>query len=260
MLLENKNAIIYGAGGGVGTAVAQAFAREGARLFLAGRTLSRLDAVAREVSDARGFVKTSKVDAMNERSVERHVDAVVKEAGRIDILFNAIGMEDIQGIPLLEMEAEDFMRPVIKAARTQFLTARVVARQMVRQRSGVIMTITAGPAREATTGIGGFGVACEAVEGLWRNLAAELGAENVRLICVRSAGSPDTAGLQEILGMRPGSGGDALEPPLGLGARTLLGRLPMVDEVANVVAFLASDRAGAMTGTYVNVTCGSRVD
>jgi len=260
MLLENKNAIIYGAGGGVGTAVAQAFAREGARLFLAGRTLSRLDAVAREVSDARGFVKTSKVDAMNERSVERHVDAVVKEAGRIDILFNAIGMEDIQGIPLLEMEAEDFMRPVIKAARTQFLTARAVARQMVRQRSGVIMTITAGPAREATTGIGGFGVACEAVEGLWRNLAAELGAENVRLICVRSAGSPDTAGLQEILGMRPGSGGDALEPPLGLGARTLLGRLPMVDEVANVVAFLASDRAGAMTGTYVNVTCGSRVD
>jgi len=260
MLLENKNAIIYGAGGGVGTAVAQAFAREGARLFLAGRTLSRLDAVAREVSDARGFVKTSKVDAMNERSVERHVDAVVKEAGRIDILFNAIGMEDIQGIPLLEMEAEDFMRPVIKAARTQFLTARAVARQMVRQRSGVIMTITAGPAREATTGIGGFGVACEGVEGLWRNLAAELGAENVRLICVRSAGSPDTAGLQEILGMRPGSGGDALEPPLGLGARTLLGRLPMVDEVANVVAFLASDRAGAMTGTYVNVTCGSRVD
>jgi len=171
MLLENKNAIIYGAGGGVGAAVARTFAREGARLFLAGRTLATLDSVAKGISASGGFAKTTKVDALNERAVERHVTAVATQAGRIDVLFNAIGMEDVQGIPLLDMSVDDFIHPVMKAARTQFLTARAVARQMVKQRSGVIMTITAGPAREATANIGGFGVACEALEGLWRNFA-----------------------------------------------------------------------------------------
>jgi NAD(P)-dependent dehydrogenase (short-subunit alcohol dehydrogenase family) len=260
MLLENKNAIIYGAGGGVGTAVARAFAREGARLFLAGRTLAKLEAVAKEISASGGLAKTTKVNALNEREVERHVTAVVKQAGRIDVLFNAIGMEDIQGIPLVDMPVEDVIRPVMKAARTQFLTARTVARQMVKQRSGVIMTITAGPAREATAHIGGFGVACEAVEGLWRNFAAELGPHGVRLICVRSAGSPDTPGLQEVFGIDPGAGTKPNEALVECAGGTLLGRLPLVAEVANVAAMMASDRASAMTGTYVNVTCGSRVD
>jgi len=260
VLLKSKNAIIYGAGGGVGSAVARAFAREGARLFLAGRTLAKLEAIAREISASGGIASTAKVDALSERSVQRHVGAVAKQAGRIDVLFNAIGMEDVQGIPLLDMPVEDFTHPVMKATRTQFLTARWVAKQMVQQRSGVIMTITAGPAREATPHIGGFGVACEAVEGLWRNLAGELGPYGVRLICIRSAGSPDTPGLQGVFGTHDDDPATSDTALADVARGTLLGRLPSVAEVANVATMMASDRASAMTGTYVNVTCGSRVD
>ncbi|MGH7386479.1 MAG: SDR family NAD(P)-dependent oxidoreductase [Candidatus Rokuibacteriota bacterium] len=85
MLLERKNAVIYGAAGAIGRAVARAFAREGARLFLAGRTLATVKTVAEEIARARGAAETVQVDAHDERAVERHLDAVDREAGGIDI-------------------------------------------------------------------------------------------------------------------------------------------------------------------------------
>lgn len=261
MLLENKNAVIYGAGGAIGGAVARAFAREGARLFLAGRTLAKVEAVAKEISAAGGVAEAAEVDALAEKAVEKYTEEVVKKAGRIDVLFNAIGMEDVQGTPLLDMSLEDFVHPIITATRTQFLTARAVARRMVENGSGVMMTITAGPAREATTNIGGFGPACEAIEGLWRGLAAELGPRGVRLICLRSAGSPDAPDVQKVFRLHAKAAGVTLEEYLAeSGSGTLLKRLPMLAEVANVATIMASDHTSAMTGTFVNVTCGSRVD
>jgi len=137
MLLENKNAVIYGAGGGVGSAVARAFAREGAKVFLAGRTLAKVEGVAKEISAAGGVAEAAQVDALDEQAIEEHIGKVAEQAGSIDILFNAIGMQDVQGKPLIEMSIEDFTRPITIATRTQFLTARAVARRMVRQGSGV---------------------------------------------------------------------------------------------------------------------------
>jgi NADP-dependent 3-hydroxy acid dehydrogenase YdfG len=145
MLLEQKNAVIYGAGGAIGGAVARTFAREGARVFLAGRTLAKVRAVADEIAAARGRAEAAQVDALDEQAVQRHLDAVAHKAGVIDILFNAIGMEDVQGTSLLDMRVEDFMHPVTVVTRTQFHTARAAARHMVQRGSGVIMTITAGP-------------------------------------------------------------------------------------------------------------------
>ena len=174
MLLENKNAVIYGGGGSIGGAVARAFAREGARVFLAGRTLTRVEAVAEEISAAGGTAEAARVDALDEQAVEEHVAAVAEKAGSIDILFNAIGMEDVQGTPLLEMPLEDFAHPLIVATRTQFLTARAVARRMVERGSGVILTITARPSRKAVPNVGGFDAACAAIEGLWRTFRIEL--------------------------------------------------------------------------------------
>jgi 3-oxoacyl-[acyl-carrier protein] reductase len=127
MLLENKNAVVYGAGGAIGGAVARAFAREGARLFLAGRTLDNVEAVAKEISDAGGMAESARVDALDEQAVEDHIADVAGKTDRIDVLCNAIGMEDIQGAPLLDMSFEDFAQPVAIATRTQFLTARAVA-------------------------------------------------------------------------------------------------------------------------------------
>jgi 3-oxoacyl-[acyl-carrier protein] reductase len=260
MLLENKNAVIYGAGGAVGGAVARAFAREGARVFLAGRTLATLDAVAEEIRSAGGVAETAHVDARDEAAVGEHAREVATKAGSIDVLFNAIGMEDVQGTPLIDMSLEDVVHPVVIAMTTQFVTARAVARRMVEQHAGVILTITAGP-REATSNIGGFGAACEAIEGLWRGWAAELGPHGVRVVCLRSAGSPETPDLQEVFGLHAKAAGLTLEEFIAdLGSGTLLRRLPTLTEVANVATIMASDRASAVTGTYVNVTCGSVAD
>jgi 3-oxoacyl-[acyl-carrier protein] reductase len=90
MLLENKSAVIYGAGGAIGGAVARTFAREGARLFLAGRTLATLDAVARDIAAAGGAAETAQVDALDEPSIQKYIAAVAKKAGGIDVSFNAI--------------------------------------------------------------------------------------------------------------------------------------------------------------------------
>jgi 3-oxoacyl-[acyl-carrier protein] reductase len=100
VLLENKNAIIYGGGGAIGGAVARAFAREGARVFLAGRTLAKVEAVAGEISAVGGTAEAARVDVLDEQAIEEHVDAVAEEAGSIDVSFNAISIRDVQLIPL----------------------------------------------------------------------------------------------------------------------------------------------------------------
>jgi 3-oxoacyl-[acyl-carrier protein] reductase len=261
MLLEHKNAVIYGGGGAIGGAVARAFAREGAHLFLAGRTLAKVEAVAEEITAAGGMAETAQVDVLDEEAVDKHIGKVAERARRIDILFNAIGMQDVQGKPLHEMSLEDFARPITIATTTQFLTARAVARRMIRQGSGVIMSITAGPARRALPNVGGFDTACAAIEGLWRTFAAELGSYGIRLVVIASAGSPDTPDVQETLELHARATGKSLEEVLAdSGSGTLLGRLPRVAEVADVATLMASDRAGAMTGVIANVTCGYIVD
>ena len=121
MLLEDKNAVIYGGGGKEGGAVARAFAREGAHVFLAGRTIAPLDEVAEEIRSAGGVAETAQVDALDERAVDSYLDAVAQEAGGIDVSFNAIFNDDVQGKPLAEMPFEDFARPITKAMRNQSL-------------------------------------------------------------------------------------------------------------------------------------------
>jgi 3-oxoacyl-[acyl-carrier protein] reductase len=256
-LLENKNAVIYGAGGAVGSSVARAFARDGARVFLAGRTLHKVENVAKTIAADGGAAEAAEVDALDEEAVDRHVAGVVGKAGRIDILFNAIGMEDIQGTPLLDMSLDDFSQPIFIATKTQFLTARAVGRRMAEQGSGVIMSITAEPT--PAENLGGFMPACAVVEGLWRSLAVELGPRGVRLVVVRSAGSPDAPGVEAVTRAHAEKSGIEFDE-FAWGSHTMLRRLPLLAEVANVATLLASDRASAVTGAIANVTCGAFVD
>jgi len=258
MLLENKNTVIYGAGA-IGGAVARAFAREGASVFLAGRTRSKVEAVAQEISDTGGTVEAAEVDASDERAVEDHVDEVERKTGGIDVVFNAIGMDDIQGALLVDMPLEEFAQPVIKAMRTQFVTARTVARRMVRRGSGAIMSITVAPTPVPYHG--GFGVACAAVEGMWRGFAAELGPHGVRLVILRSAGSPDAPDLRETFERHAAASGISPQEFLLEASRsTLLQRLPTLAEVADAATIMASDLASGMTAAFANVTCGFWVD
>jgi 3-oxoacyl-[acyl-carrier protein] reductase len=261
MLLEKKNAVIYGAGGAIGGAVARAFAREGARVFLAGRSRAPIEAVAQEITQAGGVAEAALVDALDALAVEQHLGEVVKQTGSIDISFNAIGIAHMQGMPLVEMAVEEFTRPIVGYMQTQFLTSTAAARHMIKQGSGVILTITAIPARLAIPNAGGFGVAGAAIEGLWRQLAGELGPHGVRVICLRSAGSPDAPGVGEAI--RAHAEGAGISPEAfeaSLAAITLLKRLPRLAEVAAVAVLMASDHASAMTGAVANVTCGATVD
>ena len=250
MLLENKVAVIYGAGGAIGGAVARAFAREGARVFLAGRTQAKLDTVAEEIRAQGGVAETAVVDALDERAVDEYVDAVVEQAGRIDISFNVISYGDVQE-PLTEISVEDFLQPITTAMRAQFLTTRAAARHMVPRGSGVILAF-GGDGPQTIPGLGGFKVALDAVEGLRRQWACELGPHGIRVVTLKSGGVPET--------YPDGHRRAATRSSLGFEQATLLGRTATLADVGNVAAFVASDLARTMTATEVNISCGAPMD
>ena len=259
MLLEDKSAVVYGGAGPVGRTVARAFAREGARVFLAGRTLATLDAVATEIAGSGGAVETAQVDALDQRAVDEHADAVAAEAGGIDVSFNAIGHGDVHGTPLLEMSFEDFARPITTAVRSQFLTTRAAARHMTRRGSGVVMAITAATARLAIPEVGGTGVTFDVIESQCRQWACELGSYGVRVVWLQTTGLPEAlADIDLWPGYGTGSGAGMTRPELiaWLRGSTQLDRLTSLADVGNVAAFMASDQAGAMTATAANLTCG----
>jgi 3-oxoacyl-[acyl-carrier protein] reductase len=248
MLLEGKNAVIYGGGGSIGGAVAKAFAREGALVYLAGRTKATLDAVAEEIRGAGGQAETAEVDALDEASVDAHADAI---PGGIDISFNVIGLNDVQGTPLAEMALADFMAPIDTALRSQFLTARAAARHMIPRGSGVILWFggEGDPIRDYS--IGGVQIAFHAVEAMRRQLGTELGKHGVRTVTLRSGGIPES--IPESLAAR-----DRIAEMLE--GATLLGRTATFEDVGNVAAFVASEKARTMTAATVNVSAGALLD
>ena len=257
MLLEDKTAVVYGGAGSVGGAVARAFAREGARVVLAGRTLATLDEVATEIAGSGGTVETAPVDALDQRAVDEHADAVAAETGGIDVSFNAISHGDVQGVSLAEMSFEDFARPITTATRTQFLTTRAAARHMTRQGSGVIMAITATTGRLAIPEVGGTGVAFDAIESQCRQWACELGRHGVRVVWLQTTGLPEAlADIEVFPGYGTGSGMTRTELIAWMQRLTHLNRLTSLAEVGTVATFMASDHAAAMTATGVNLTCG----
>ena len=259
MLLEHKNAVIYGAGGSVGGAVARAFASEGARVFLAGRTLAPLEGLADDISTAGGVAEAAEVDALDERAIEDHIGTVVDKAGSIDVSFNAIRYGDVHGIPLVRMEFDDFARPITTAMKAQFLTARAAARHMIERRSGVIMAITATTGRQSIPEVGGTGVTFDAIESLCRQWACELGPSGVRVVWLQTTGIPEA--ISTTLDVFPaygtGKGMTREELIAWQEEKTMLNRLTSLADVANAAVILASDRAGAMTASAANLTCGA---
>src|SRR6266511_979899 len=236
MLLEGKNAVIYGAGGAIGAAVARAFAHQGANVFLTGRNLAALDPVAKEIVAAGGVAETAVVDALDEQAVEQHAGAVAEKAGGIDVSFNAIGIpqQDIQGTPLVELSREHFSLPIMTYTTSQFLTARAAARRMVAQGSGAILTLTATPARLAAPLVGGMAPAWAAVEAFSRILAAELGPKGIRVVCLRPDGIPETDTITEVYGLHAKAIGMTREGFQGImESMTLRKRMPTLAEVAN---------------------------
>jgi NAD(P)-dependent dehydrogenase (short-subunit alcohol dehydrogenase family) len=250
MLLEDKVAVIYGAGGAIGGAVARAFAHEGARVFVTGRRL-----------DGLGFAEAAEVDALDEAAIEEHLRAVVDAAGRVDISFNAIGIPnaEILGVPLAELGVEQFALPLATYTTSYFLTARLAARHMIPRHSGVIMTVTALHARAGIPLVGGYGPAMAAKEAMTRDLSAELAPQGIRVVGLRPHGILETRTMREVFEAK--TAGMTFEQF----ERTLAGtthprRVMTLEEMANTAVFMASDKASGMTGTTVNLTMGTLDD
>jgi 3-oxoacyl-[acyl-carrier protein] reductase len=263
-LLTGKHAIVVGAGGSVGAAIAREFAAEGAEVFLAGRADSGLKETARQIGEAGGHARTAVLDALDEEAVDAYADQVAGEAGRIDILVNAIGplaREYGNGKSIVDLPAAEFMVPLVTIVRSQFITARAAARHMARQRFGVIMFLTGSPAKPHVQGASAIGAAFGAIENFTRQLALELGTVGVRAVCLRTSAMPDTRTIQDTTHAIMASMNISEEQAAQrLADQTLLKMSPRASDTAAVAAFLVSDRARMMTGTVLNSSAGATPD
>ncbi|WP_433615895.1 SDR family NAD(P)-dependent oxidoreductase [Dactylosporangium sp. CA-139114] len=252
MLLQGRSAVVYGGGGHVGGAMARAFARHGATVHLAGRTLATVRAVAEEITTAGGTAFADAVDALDEHAVDEHMDRVIERCGRLDVSVNVISDQDVQGVAMAQMTAADYLRPIVTAVTSKFLTARAAARVMVPRRSGLILyfggTFDWSVARRFS--VGGMGVTFDAVESMRKQLACELGPSGVRVVTLRTGGLPETIpagfeGRDELVGWLTG--------------QTLTGRTATLAEVGELAAFVASDHAGMMTGAELDMSAGTSI-
>lgn len=258
-LLAGKVAVVYGGGGALGGACAQAFAREGCRVHLAGRSLARPARVASEIRRAGGSCEVAQVDALDPAAVEAHLESI----GAVDICLNAVGFAHVQGVPFTELGLEDFSHPIAAYTRTHFITAQAAAGRM--KAGGVLLSISTPGSRLPGPGFMGYGVACAAIEAITRQLVGELGPRGIRSICLRSDAIPEAIGRGshsgKVFATAAAALGTTVEAMLAQAAKAgPMGRLPTLDEVADTAAFVASDRASGITGAILNLTCGSLVD
>ncbi|BCB82730.1 SDR family NAD(P)-dependent oxidoreductase [Phytohabitans suffuscus] len=260
-LLESKNAVIYGGGGTVGGGTARVFAGHGARVFLCGRTRDTLEKVAEDITGAGGRADVCVLDVLDEAAVEAQVSAMAEAAGSIDISLNVVPRGDTHGVTLTELAREDFLRPIVTGITSTFTTARTAARHMVKQGSGVILTMNSGSARGGGKLVGGSGPADAVIDLFIKNLAVEVGQFGVRAMSLWAAGIPETLAPEKLaavnkkidLSADPAAFEDLIAR---MGRMRFLGRSPRLDQIAEVAAFFASDLGAPVTATGINATGG----
>jgi NAD(P)-dependent dehydrogenase (short-subunit alcohol dehydrogenase family) len=262
-ILAGKNALVFGAGGTIGSAVAQEFAAEGAEVFLSGRTKANVESVAKLITTAGGKAQAAIVDALDGAAVDAYVDGIAKRTGHIDAVFNAVGphFSDLAtGKHAIDLTLEEFMGPVTTILKTQFNTARSVGRHMVKQRSGVIIFVTGSPVRGHVEGATALGAAFGAIETVMENMAFEVSQQGVRVVCLRTTANIDSNQIRQLIEMA-GRGGATKEQMIANIGNLNFKKVPAtVSDTAKLAALLASDRVRMMTGTVVNSTAGSALD
>lgn len=256
--LKDKIAVVYG-NGGVGGSIAKAFAREGAEVFLAGRTLAKLTAIQDEIIADGGIVETSVFDLLDSQAVDEHMNKVIRKTGKVDISFNAIGIpqKGIQGIPLTELSAESFILPLVTYMKAHFITAKVAARRMIKQGKGIILMHTPNASHISPPFVGGMIPAWSAIEALCRSLSVECGEKGVRSVCLLTTGIPETPLIDEVWEIHGKAHGITFEQFHSImeGA-THRKRLTTLKELSDAAVFAASDEGSAISGTVFNLTAG----
>jgi 3-oxoacyl-[acyl-carrier protein] reductase len=263
-MLQGKNAVIFGANGSIGAAVAREFAAEGARVFLAGRTKIGLDAITHEITASGGVAQTALVDVLDDADVNRFLDDVYQQAGKIDIVLDVAGplAKDYgNGKLAVDLPIEEFMVPLLIMVRARFITARAAARYMIKQHSGVIIFVTGSPARPHVPGATAIGAAFGAMENLAANLAFEVGPSGVRVVCLRTLANIDSRSIQDTTNVIARQLNITQDQAIAQIAQSSFLRVPAtVADTANAAVLIASDRARMLTGTVVNATAGAALD
>jgi NAD(P)-dependent dehydrogenase (short-subunit alcohol dehydrogenase family) len=259
--LNGKIAVVFGAGGSVGSGVAKQLAEQGAEVFLAGHNKSNVEEVAKQITATGAQARVELIDALDDSAVNNYISRIVNEAGRIDIEFNAMGplpRQYANGKNAVDLAIEEFMLPVSTVLKSQFITARAAARHMLQQRSGVIIFLTGSPARPHVAGASGIGAAFGAVENLMRHLALELSPAGVRVVCLRASAMPETRVIQQTMNAVASATGISKDQAIAsLANSTMLKVSPSVSDTARAAVFLASDDARMMTGTVLNSSAGA---
>ncbi len=262
-LLQNKHAVIFGASGAIGQAVAKEFAAQGATVFLSGRRLAAVEQVAASIQQDGGLAYAAEVDALDEQAVQTYLDRVAQQAESIDILLNVTGPQPKDygnGTSTLELPLEQYMLPLSTLVPSQFITARAAARHMVQQHSGVILFVTASPARGMANG-SAIGSAFGAMESLLRCLASDLSPQGIRVVGLRSGGMLETRTLQQSIENVARTLGIPKEQVVSVIEQAyLLKHHATVADTAKLLAFLASDGAATVTGAIMNASSGMILD
>lgn len=260
LLLKGKVAAVFAAGGEVGSSVSRVLAREGAAVFLSGRRLASIESLAKEIRSAGSVAHAAEVDAMDEKAIDSYLDReVVARAGRIDVVFNAIGVQPVDawyGTPCTAIPFDRFLLPIATHVGSQFLTSRLAARHMQAQKKpGVILLLSASVSTDSRPFMANITAACAAIECMGRSLAAELGRSGVRVVCLRPRAMAGTRTIRQTyeantktIGMAPEEFARAVRDgsPPGRPATT-------PGDVAEMAAFLVSDKAVTLAGRAVEV-------
>jgi NAD(P)-dependent dehydrogenase (short-subunit alcohol dehydrogenase family) len=259
--LKDKVAVVFAASGDIAGAVARAFSQHGAKLYLAARNLETVKALAREITASGGSAETAKVDALNETEIDNLLKKVVSENGKLDIVFNGIGVgySEMGGRPPTTVATfEQFMAPMEKICGSQFLTSRVAAKYMMQTRSeGTILLLTAALSRTKLPNLAGITAASAAVEGLTRVMAAEWGGDGIKVICICPGALMET---KRISGWIDASAKHLGIPPEQMVAQykafDILKTGPTLKQLGETAAFLASEPGIAFNSHVVDLDCG----
>lgn len=182
-----------------------------------------------------------------------YLDNVVKRAGKVDIVFNAMGLQPDEfdnGEETIKVAYKKFMIPLTTYTASNFLTARAAARHMLARHSGVVIFLTGTPSKGVALNLAAVGTAFGAIEALTRCLATEWSPLGVRVVCIRSGGMFDTNTIQQAF-KDLGSSKEAIWE--NMKQDYLLKHMPVVDDTLEIAAFIASDMANILTGGIINV-------
>jgi NAD(P)-dependent dehydrogenase (short-subunit alcohol dehydrogenase family) len=261
--LRNKVAVVFAASGAIASAVAVALAENGAKVYVSAKSLTTVQQLAEQISQKGGWASATVIDAMNEVAIDNYLQQVVKEEGKLDIVFNGIGIRPIEsdyGVSTTQLSFAQFMKPVQVHLGSQFLTSRVAAKYMLQTNStGTILTLTASLSRLKFPFMAGITAACAAIEGLTRVMAAEFGGAGIKVICINPTAMAETRTIQETSIANAKAMGIPIEEFAAMQNRnaSLLGKPLTIKDMANAAAFLVSDAGAVLNSHIVDVDFGT---